>query len=284
MTRALLLSQEVFDLIIDAGASNRDSLRIYALVSKSWYRRAAHHIWKRVKVRGDRPKRVQKLFDILTDNLSLLGNIEGVELRGMEDSLEFVALCLFLAPVPSLRIDVEVGEQFLYGYFRGDDHPCSRFIWEREPLAMALRALYHSDMLTTLHCHGYCFPTGLLQYVPNLRDLSISKEEMSLHRLRLNDPGLFGLPIDELGPPLSFRLRRAHFSNVDEIFAGLVTQAPQIFLELEEYELGGQIGSRFQEPGNSEASTAKVLSLARSTIRSVTIRDGCLFKCTTNCR
>ena len=149
-----------------------------------------------------------------------------MEVCGISDSVEFAALCLFLAPISSLAIDIEAGEEFIYRYFRGDAHPFPLSLWEEDPPRHGLRSLCHSDTLTTLHYQGYCFPTGLLQYVPNLRDLSISREEEHWGRIRSDGPYLQGLPLDEMRPPLSFRLRRAHFSNVDEIFAGLVTLAP----------------------------------------------------------
>ena len=58
---------------------------------------------------GKNKKAFRELFVVLTTNISLLYYIKHV-LYAILDSLEFEVLCLFLAPVLSLKVNVDIGE------------------------------------------------------------------------------------------------------------------------------------------------------------------------------
>ena len=143
------------------------------------------------------------------------------------------------------------------------------------PLSVALRSLCHSDMLTTLH---YGFPTELLQNAPNLRDLTICKE--SDNHLSFGLSPVQGPMFTTTRPPLSFRLRRTQFGDVNHILNALVRQAPQVFSELEECVVDWVGKTRFYGCGDSEASTAKILSLSKDTTKGVYIGRGNVYKST----
>ena len=247
-------SQEIFDLFIDSVAQPQeiaamwpllnvrdlptllariqsttlDDLRACALVCQAWHSRTVKHLWSRVFVDAEMGDLNQELLRMFTarPHISAAVNFVNVRLSWANDADNsdpcFLALCMVLAPVTAFRLQEPTlvdsdsdGEEY---HWRGDLN-----------VARAIHSFCHSERITTLYWEAPSFRLQLLQHMPNLRDISLSgdtekmiESDVSHNRFR------------SIARTLSFRLRRAHFLNADDVLKFLVEYAAHILAELED--------------------------------------------------
>jgi len=267
-------SQEIFDLILfealsyylprwpDASASlppDYPLLNKCALVSKAWNASVMKYRWATVAIHPQHTETNAKLLSCLSERPWLRKYIQHVEFFDIGNEADFHALCLFLAPVMSVKITDQSDKDLLGAFAFAPAHHVD------DPLSRSISSFLHPTTLTALSFQGTTFYTGLLENTPNLRDLSISG-------LWSHECYIGGRPFENLLQPLSFRLRRAIFKNATDVISSLLDAAPLVFSELEELEIGDSL-ERFPE-NRGEAYVAEVLTLAKDTIRRVVLGQG----------
>jgi len=289
-------SQEVFDLFIDTLAEqrsvewcllNRDysdvdrsqkrfeediarCLRSCALVCKSWYFRSTRHLWShlRVETQWD-DNRIGKLWNALIARPTLRQHIKHIDIHLCNEETDprnlFIALCSFLPPVPSLRI------QALEGYSG------TSYEWSRYPyISRVTKRLYSSSILTSFFYQGEMFPIDILNNMPqSLRDISLFGD---FEGLRLSNPSP-SLSFAQSGKDILIRLKRTQFYNAEEVLVALVDGAPQMFSQVEEFN----VVRRLTPPAIDYPVTCNqhvnLLSLAKDSLRCVRQEVGNPFLC-----
>jgi len=277
-------SQELFDLIIDESASKgreewpylpkcddcegygfrndedpiRTLLKSCSLVSKSWYSRASKHLWRGVTIIASHHSALRSLRSVLTGNLELVTLVKHVALHAKlplgENEASLQALSCLLAPTTSFM---------LICHGRGWRHVFEAGSWnEDQPFIRTITPFCHADRLTSLFYDGRYFPTKLLAGIPNLRDFT-------LHSSHSSDPRIIH--------PLTFRLKRAHFSELSNaVYGTLIRGAPQIFCQLEELIFRETVGD---DEWVDEDCSAQIVLLAKDTVRQVYIGKSSPITC-----
>jgi len=287
-------SQEIFDLFIDALSEKRKvewylvnldysdmdrkrkrveeevarCLRSCALVCKSWYPRSVLHLWSHILVETEWDNyndRTTKLWNALIVRPTLRRSIKHLDIHLCNSETDtnhlFLALFSFLPIVPSLRIQALQGA---YGNIYG---------WSTyHGISRVTKRLYSSSILTTFFYQGERFPIDILNCMPRLRNISLAGHYSGLLI------GNQSLP-PQGGEKVPIRLRRAHFYHAEEVLVSLVDGAPQMFSEVEEFNVGRRLTPPAIDYPVSCSQHVKLLSLAKGSLRCVRQEVGNPFLC-----
>jgi len=285
-----LFSQEFFDSVIDSLAEQRDAewhvlnadmrldrsrwerereiadcLRSFSLVCKSWYSRSVRHVWSHLYIDSNWPaSRIRALLDLLTTHPKLLLHIRRVDVHLFDAKVDserpFLTLCSLLPLVPSFRIQSLNDQNPLYDW--SQDRKISR----------AMDRFFCSSTLTTLFYQGKTFPLRILDFMPELHDLSLAGDIDGLLPLEGQRPQT--RPFKDWAKRIEMRLICVRFIHAEAVLTAIVDSAPQIFSQLQEFHLARRTSPPASDYAHAEVNHAKIFSLAKNSLRRICLEAG----------